>query len=1774
MGLDTRKPPLPAPTEPSVLSSIDNDTTLGDDLATDVSRRTDKTSYSVPEDGSPVTITTAKRDSLLRGSHPSQTSLLIEYFEGGKSDGKVRSRPSVRVRVTPSSHRKNNTANDHIQITQTNKNTRKPSYTRRISLSSKREETVSQPTEFSYSEDSHVSGRPPVEVEVLQDYSDLSRSDLSQGRFIPTASDISSMPPDSMLEGEPILQTLQRRRSRSLEREETTNTKDTLKAPSRRRSRSLSKERITQRVMEKLASKPIETGDRSTPTKRRERRVSREELSEAGKSPRRKSSRGHRDEEPVSGTDSSLVSSNVHRRSGDAHSVKSGISATSSINNPKLLQTVEDAIKRLILPELEALKEEQRTQQNRSKFERISRDSAFESVPSASSRDTSRRRVSKSSSAPNVSVPKPKVVLNRDGNDPGIVLSSNSSRKDRRSSRGSEHSYDRPGSRELTVREGERVRHKKSKDRHHSRDVAGAGLAGAVLTAAALRHHNSQEYSGEKRERRRHSRGSRSRSASVAESIEEKYQEESVPPMPLMKSELQGSELTRESILSAETERPLSRSSRGTETAVREVSRGSPRQVTSPTPRTPTRTPVALQRGLYTFHSNRSQGDISLPREKSDQSISSKGRVAAITASLGGAASTAALAKERAIEGREEHVSQYEYVEQTPTRELSPVQSIASFREEDNVVQRNVRSVHSAASLSSSRLRNQRKESSLSIESFESPTSTKVARARERPQGINLEKGRETLGEDIMHDSPRADTPGDAEEFFAENHEQNEMYRRDLENDSQRGSPTVNYKHLTSYTDDSAEGQYLDRVSLGQDIRGIGANPEYVHTPLAVESAVASLHEPSAVSVRSSQSSPLKRGASPVSSLHQDSLVERQHLSSEGDTLTGYQDTPSKERWGPLNDQAQTLSDRSQQERTAVNSPHQSISRSIDEPVKLGASAFPIADDLMPEMGYGLDSESEVTTNPSIIQGPLGGQEYHDRNWHAEPTPPMSAADMLIGQEDRLQTSSHGEKAAAISVGVGAAAIAAAAAARIQQEKEEAAEQHDRDYQPSMEDDYDLGLDQSYSNQPNVYAPKELSPASPALWKDEGYQSANQPGGITPEYQSRSKLFDDDGVGDYDDDLGLDDPFMSKGKHARHFSGNSHGMASPLYDSATGKGIDRIQSKDVIALMDHLTVRDAQRNARDTEILVTLVRSAAEMRTSFEEMKKFVAEQDRLIMASTDKRVDMVEQRLLQGPRPQPLGSPRQPRQRSTEDMGDVQSRKKNVFRRALKGLSMRSSNDLAKIEEMLMQLLGEVEGLKESQSMQRQQTRSNSLNSYENLRAGYEPEGHAGTSSPNHSGYLSNPSSRKVDGMHSGYDGRRRSEHRISTVLEGDEELEEHEAHVLDNQFENNERLLTPTQEVRRNNSLPQETPPSASQPFQGTQSQENTPKRKHKSNSSSIFGFPKNLSRWSKTTASTVPDSAGRTSGSRDKRPYSDASRSGSNLNVNYYDESHQYEVHEDDRLRSTTSLHGSQRGATQARPPSPLIPEQGHQQGHQQSRDFEPELDDPKYQAHRNSLNLMHPQPRPGPTHRHQSHLESQAQVFEPVASPDFDQWGSNPSLARNRLSGGGASAGAGNLSPISSDGGYSQHSAAEQAAPPRPAKNRDDGPLVPQQPLAGQGQTRQMYSSPGGLGSQGQLTPLAPIQEVRYSLETDTGHHYSPTPSPRPNQNLSAKNAVNSPQRKITGPRPMGSRSPSGQPVSQQQQHGSFDNTGTVRRKPIARNLESLESYRSSLESETF
>ena len=101
----------------------------GTDLVTDISRRTDRTSYSFPEDSSPVTITTAKtkdhrpkenEHKRSRGLHQSQT--LIELFKGWQGLNAY-SRLSVRVKVVFLLVRKfprKFKAKDHIQITEAN----------------------------------------------------------------------------------------------------------------------------------------------------------------------------------------------------------------------------------------------------------------------------------------------------------------------------------------------------------------------------------------------------------------------------------------------------------------------------------------------------------------------------------------------------------------------------------------------------------------------------------------------------------------------------------------------------------------------------------------------------------------------------------------------------------------------------------------------------------------------------------------------------------------------------------------------------------------------------------------------------------------------------------------------------------------------------------------------------------------------------------------------------------------------------------------------------------------------------------------------------------------------------------------------------------------------------------------------------------------------------------------------------------------------------------------------------------------------------------------------------------------------------------------------------------------------------------------------------------------------------------------------------------------------------------------------------------------------
>jgi hypothetical protein len=136
-------PPLPAPTD------TNSTVTTGDpsDATSEVSKTGDeKSSYSLPDDGTPVTIKTGHR------SNASRTSLLIEYFEGGRvsnATGTDYRKPSVRVRVTPGSRHRSKSSSDRDRIKITHSKSRKSSPNRRSS-SRVREEDLDDMDASSY----------------------------------------------------------------------------------------------------------------------------------------------------------------------------------------------------------------------------------------------------------------------------------------------------------------------------------------------------------------------------------------------------------------------------------------------------------------------------------------------------------------------------------------------------------------------------------------------------------------------------------------------------------------------------------------------------------------------------------------------------------------------------------------------------------------------------------------------------------------------------------------------------------------------------------------------------------------------------------------------------------------------------------------------------------------------------------------------------------------------------------------------------------------------------------------------------------------------------------------------------------------------------------------------------------------------------------------------------------------------------------------------------------------------------------------------------------------------------------------------------------------------------------------------------------------------------------------------------------------------------------------------------------------------------------------
>jgi hypothetical protein len=583
-------------------------------------------------------------------------------------------------------------------------------------------------------------------------------------------------------------------------------------------------------------------------------------------------------------------------------------------------------------------------------------------------------------------------------------------------------------------------------------------------------------------------------------------------------------------------------------------------------------------------------------------------------------------------------------------RGLSPIQSVSGYTDIDNEPpQRDSKMTHSTGSYSSLGKTAQHKRSGRSMRSLDS-----IGQVHNRHDFAEVRQGGLTDSELTQEQDG---------EYWEEQHRENDR-NRDIDEESYRSSdPRINFKHMTNYTDDSMDAPELDRVAAGQNVKGVGANPDYVHTPIAVESAVASLVNASELTTGSGQSDRrgsyasyedgserhfTSRGNSPTKRDLQYEGSDRDAY-SERNSPTKYADEYDIDEHGRKvaipNDTSHTaakaglaglvggaaaavLANKHRQKSEADQihyedatessgaplhksfkeralegqgqippSPRHSIDAPLSEvashdQLRMGASGLPDVNDPMPEIGHGYDDgASEVTTNPSIIHEPIGGLQHGSRDhWPGHPTPP-SKQQIEAARSQHSQHSNADLKAAEAAL-IGAAIGAGGAAAVAGHSREVSQDQDDEWRRTSADRKRDTlitnpyegtspiapiggGLERELGGYPGVghdLGANRLGYAgSPGvLPKDEGYISsapnARSAGGITPEPRAKGVGFVDEYAGSVEGG----DPFYTP-KHSRHLSGMSHGMGSPIYDSATGNGIDRIQSKDIVALMDHVS---------------------------------------------------------------------------------------------------------------------------------------------------------------------------------------------------------------------------------------------------------------------------------------------------------------------------------------------------------------------------------------------------------------------------------------------------------------------------------------------------------------------------------------------------------------------------------------------------------------------------
>ena len=1200
-----KKPSLPAPTESLFTTSTTDDT---EEISS-------ASAYSIPDDGAGVTIPIVPKRRYTSSDSNSnkqqqQTSLLIEYFEKGAGEGKNRhstssnsitnsSRPNIRVRVTPSGAARKSSST----TTAREKEDYGGIYTRRIiSLIPKRQPII--PGDSSASSDSST---------VALDHRNLSPS--SHDNLLPKMnqlSEVSSMPPDSMLDASSLSRrkSLDDRNSSFVEEEDDEEDNEYLKTPrTRRRSRSVSKERIAHRVAEKLSQRDV-----SASTKQR-----RAERSSSALSKSSNNNYKYHQRDDLDSTKSSLLSASVHSSN-----------KSSSINNPRLLETVEDAIRRLILPELKELKKDNHKSSS-SSSSKLDRHHHHHHRRDVSKGDGSRRR----SSSSNYSGPqmvKPTVVLKRDSKDEGATVVAGGRR--RRSSRDLDGSMSGKSSRRssrTSLPESNTSRHHRKSSGSSSNNNNGfreTPTGTTALTAAALSHHNSQSSMGSSskrssnhtRPRKSNSReegggGSSRRISSpppTTESIiheeDEEDEEEphvvpgiatevafkryNVPRMP-MHSEID-SGLTRDSLLSEQTDTSsqVDDNNSNYQNNNNTVSRGLAIQASG----TATNGFQPQYRSPLGVHfSNTSHNDLSLRDEDNHSPMSGS------TLSSGG-------------------------VDKQQSRALSPIPSISSHGSEQTQVEGS-----GGRDLSAEK---GVQESLLSIETMSSAPSTELARAT-RPdggEGARSPPPPHPLQDDM--DEKQSLPPGSWPQQQQQQQEEQRSREGEEEEELSWNSPT---------RPSDSEVSYLERLNKGQHVVASPtsrASPKFFgKTPVVVESAVASVLDPSSMvtflspskvnntqpdaggqrslPVNASSSSAASNGQSyyglsreqvqetttppwptPTRSTSRDTPSSSakgsgRELPAEAFTARKRQGTPpwptpvedlsaSREvhspglsaktsggsggtsrgipegnnNSGPWQQQQQDAGSYSFPKRMGVSSPPQSVAESIDEDaeeedVHHGGGVEDIAgiDDRRRSAATGSES-SEINTNPSIIQGPIGGtREAGDSSsWQQQQR--KSSPPARINKE--LPPYPEGSEL------MPRVQPPLPSPSQQQQQQQEAYDDfgNGETYDANgffADDDYD-----DVNDQPPMFEKAGLRD------DDDVYPAAGSPMSGNREI----------GVGAFDDydDGGRGGEGLEALAHTRNLSGYSHGVGSPIYDSATGRGIERIKSKDVIALMDHVSL--------------------------------------------------------------------------------------------------------------------------------------------------------------------------------------------------------------------------------------------------------------------------------------------------------------------------------------------------------------------------------------------------------------------------------------------------------------------------------------------------------------------------------------------------------------------------------------------------------------------------